>query len=243
MSRQQSRMGEQSETHLVIGNAPFAWLKPILRAALIGWRSHHARSSDVLHVGGRHAGDAAYCLGTSNDRQDILLCKPRSGADALPDRRRPRGTDQGRHNDASGKAPVCLAASVRSVPLCGIEQWRGLFARRCGRPALSRRRSYRPRQRRAAGAWCLGRAAVASDPRQRRPCRTLCPGRLQQSKQRLGAPDQRRRHRRRGGKAGRVARLRDLCASDSGSRRQTTRRFWCVAATMRQRAGRKIPAR
>jgi 6-phosphogluconolactonase len=72
---------------------------------------HHAVSSDILRTRRRRARGATYRLGPTNEKQDILLCQPRTGLDALQDRCRGGVIGQSRHGDAARKGAVCLAAS------------------------------------------------------------------------------------------------------------------------------------
>ena len=94
---------------------------------------------------------------------------------------------QAQHGDASRQHPICLAASVETISLCRVEQWRA-GARR--RQASGQRIPHRSRVGRLAAARRAASVAVTPHPYQRRQIRRVSPHRLQRSEQRDGASHQ-----------------------------------------------------
>ena len=144
----------------------------------------------------------------------LLLCEPRAGVAALSDRPGKGDVDAGRRGEAAGEGSVRLAASTAPFLYVasseGGSSSLGIKGTRHYLSALQIDKGSGELQMHGPSASLRSRP----DPRQCRSLRPFRAGRLQQSEQRHGSSDQCRRHRGRGGRAGRDARLRDLRAPD-----------------------------
>jgi len=159
----------------------------------------------------RHGRSPQPRVESTSDSQDRLLCQHRAGARAVRHRRRRCHATETQHRDAAGQRAICLAASVETLSLRGVEQRRTGHRRHHASGQCLPHRSGVGRPR---AAWRAAIAAVASDPRQRRQVRRISAHRLQRPEQRHRASHQRRRLHRRAGGPVRQARCRHLRASD-----------------------------